>query len=256
MPARIGSPDFRARTNITSRDWLSAAGKPLSRFICIVTQPSLPVCCSVGIVNWLNGTAVTYTCAPATLRPPHAVTWKRTVRLRVESGIGFGDTWLRSTSRRAGGVSWPTLIGPLPLGQPVTGSSVMTAVGAETNASVLIAFVAVTRTRNVLPTSACLATNVLPVAPPIAEQPPPLELQLRHWYVNEIGCVPDHVPGSAVCVAPTTGEPEIDGGTRFRGLAEPWTTAVGLDTAVSEPSAFEAVTRTRIRIPTSASRSR
>jgi hypothetical protein len=84
-------------------------------------------------------------------------------------------------------VSWPTLIGPLPLGQPVTGSSVMTAVGAEVTVSVLTAFSAVTRTRSVLPTSDCLATNVLPVAPLIDEQPPPLELQLRHWKVNVIG---------------------------------------------------------------------
>jgi hypothetical protein len=74
--------------------------------------------------------------------------------------------------------------------------------------------------------------------------------------VNVIGCVPDHVPGSAVCVAPSIGDPEIVGGTTLRGLAEPWTTAVAFDTAESEPSAFVAVTRTRIRIPTSASRRR
>jgi len=94
------------------------------------------------------------------------------------------------------------------------------------------------------------------VAPVIDEQLPPLALQVRHWYVNEIGWVPDHVPGSAVWVAPTIGDPEIVGGWTFRGLADPWTTAVGLDTALSEPSAFVAVTRTRIRTPTSALRSR
>ena len=71
-----------------------------------------------GIENWLYGTAVTYTSAPATSRPPHADTWKRTESPPVEIGIGFGDTWKRSTSRRAGGVSWPTLIGPLPPGSP------------------------------------------------------------------------------------------------------------------------------------------
>ena len=83
--------------------------------------------------------------------------------------IGFGDTWKRSTSRRAGGVSWPMLIGPLPLGQPVTGASVMTAVGADVSVSSPIALRAVTRTRSVLPTSACLATYVLAVAPLIDE---------------------------------------------------------------------------------------
>ena len=88
------------------------------------------------------------------------------------------------------------------------------------------------------------------------EQLPPPLLQVRHWYVNVIGCVPDHVPGFAVCVAPSVGEPEIVGWSTTRGLAEPWTIPVGFDAAESEPSAFVAVTRTRIRIPTSASRSR
>src|SRR5262245_15694228 len=256
MPESTGSPPLRARTNITSSDWLSAAGKPRSRSIRVVAQPSPSVCCSDGIANWLNGTAVTYTSAPATERPPHADTWKRTVRPPVESGIGLGVTRKRSTSRRAGGATWPMVIEPVPLGQPVTGSSVTTAVGADVAVSLAMAFVAVTRTRSVLPTSACLATYVFAVAPAIDEQLPPAELQLRHWYVNEIGCVPDHVPGSAVCVAPATGEPEMVGGLTTRGRADPWTTAVGLETAVSEPSPFEAVTRTRSLIPTSASRTR
>ena len=43
------------------------------------------------------------------------------------------------------------------------------------------------------------------------EQLPPAELHVRHWYVNVIGWVPDHVPGSAVCVAPSVGEPEMVG---------------------------------------------
>ena len=77
-------------------------------------------------------------------------------------------------------------------------------------------------------------------------------LHVRHWYVNVIGCVPDHVPGFAVSVAPSVGEPEIVGGSTTRGPAEPWTIAVGFDAAESEPSAFVAVTRTRMRMPTSA----
>ena len=46
------------------------------------------------------------------------------------------------------------------------------------------------------------------------------------------------------------------GGVRLVGLDEPWTMAVGFDAAESEPSAFCAVTRTRMRKPTSASRRR
>ena len=53
MPARSGSPDLRARTNMTSSCWLWVAGKPPSLFICRVAQPSEPVGCSLGIENWL-----------------------------------------------------------------------------------------------------------------------------------------------------------------------------------------------------------
>ena len=113
-PAR--RPCGRERTSRAATDFRS--GEP-PRSICIVAQPSPPVCCSDGIANWLYGTAVTYTSAPATSRPPHAVTRKHGETSAVERGIGFGDTWKRSTSRRAGGVSWPMLIGPLPPGQPV-----------------------------------------------------------------------------------------------------------------------------------------
>jgi hypothetical protein len=66
-----------------------------------------------------------------------------------------------------------------------------------------------------------------------------------------MGCVPDHVPGLAVCGWPSTGEPEIVGGVTLVGLAAPRTSAVGFDAALSEPWAFVAVTRTRSRRPTS-----
>ena len=61
------------------------------------------------------------------------------------------------------------------------------------------------------------------MAPLIDEQLPPPLLHVRHWYVNVIGCVPAHVPGFAVCVAPSVGEPEMVGWSTTRGLAEPWT---------------------------------
>ena len=59
MPVSVGSPDFRARTNMTSSCCFGVAGKPPSRCISSVAQPSAPVCCSFGTENWLYGTAVT-----------------------------------------------------------------------------------------------------------------------------------------------------------------------------------------------------
>src|SRR6476646_9338701 len=43
--------------------------------------------------------------------------------------------------------------------------------------------------------------------------------QRRHWYVKSIGVDPDHVPGSAFRVCPSTAEPEIVGGDVFDGAA-------------------------------------
>jgi hypothetical protein len=50
----------------------------------------------------------------------------------------------------------------------------------------------------------------------------PAESQRRHWRAIVIGCVPDHVPGTAVRVEPTSGCPEMDGGVELVG-------AVGVD---------------------------
>ena len=80
-------------------------------------------------------------------------------------GIGFGDTWKRSTSRRAGGVSWVMLSGPLPPGHPVGALASMTAVGTDVASVVPIEFRAVTRTRRVVPTSVCLRLYVRATAP-------------------------------------------------------------------------------------------
>jgi len=132
----------------------------------------------------------------------------------------------------------------------------MTAVGADVAVSVPIEFRAVTPTRRLAPTSGCLVAYVRAVAPDIDEQLFPLRSQRRHWYLYVMGAVPDHVPGLAVSVSPMTGEPAIVGRLVLRGLAEPWTFAVGFEAALVEPSEFVAVTRTRIRRPTSASRTR
>ncbi len=55
MPASTGSPPLRARTNITSRDWLSAAGNFLPRSIRRMAMPSPPVCCSGGMAELVVG---------------------------------------------------------------------------------------------------------------------------------------------------------------------------------------------------------
>src|SRR4051794_33188214 len=41
--------------------------------------------------------------------------------------------------------------------------------------------------------------------------------QRRHWYVYEIGDVPDHVPDVALSVAPTVGWPKTVGGDVLDG---------------------------------------
>src|SRR3954470_10086940 len=46
----------------------------------------------------------------------------------------------------------------------------------------------------------------------------PLSSQRLHWYVNEIGAVPVHVPFWAVSVCPTCGVPLMVGGVWFVGF--------------------------------------
>jgi len=118
-------------------------------------------------------------------------------------------------------------------------------------------FLAVTRTRSVVPSSADVSLYVFSVAPLMVAQLPPVRSQRRQTYVNAIGCAPTQTPAFAVSVCPTCGVPEIVGGLVFRGAPAAWvdlTTFVGSDVAVADPSAFVAVTRTRIRWPTSAGR--
>src|SRR5205085_109328 len=133
------------------------------RFICRVTFPLASVGCSAGIVNWLKGTAVTYTSAPLTDWPQLSETWKRATIERVKRPSGFGVTLVRSTVSRAGAVTFPTETGPGPGGQPVAGLGgggggpagfLITAVGTEVAVAEPAVFLAVTRTRTVLPTSA------------------------------------------------------------------------------------------------------
>src|SRR5262249_26222818 len=132
----------------------------------------------------------------------------------------------------------------------VTGATLgeTTAVGAESAKLAPALFVAVTPTRTVLPTSTDASVYVLPLAPMMSAQLPPLESQRRHWYENVIGCVPDQVPGFAVSVSPCLATPAIVGGDVLRGFAV--TTAVGSEVATAEPTLFVALTVTRRVWPT------
>ena len=63
--------------------------------------------------------------------------------------------------------------------------------------------------------------------------------------------MPDQVPGSAARVSPSRAVPEIVGGDVFAGGAAA-TVELATDSAVTESTPFEAVTRTRRVRPTSA----
>src|SRR6266536_5209265 len=123
-----------------------------------------------------------------------------------------------------------------------------TAVGAEVAVVEPYAFRARTSTRIVCPTSSVPSWRVWPVD--VSSQSPPDVSQRRHWYVNEIGPAPVHVPEVAVIVAPCLIVPTIVGGDVLTGAPLP-TTAVGDETAFAEPSEFEAVTETRTVWPAS-----
>ena len=164
------------------------------------------------------------------------------------------------SSSRAGGVIWFGWITPLPAGQPVTtgggAGAWTTAVAFDAAVADPSAFRAVTRTRSRRPTSAATSWYACTVAPPIAAQSvpcgfPPLAGHRTHWYENEVGLF-DHWPGVAVSVEPERAVPTIVGSaTRTGGCDAAVTAAVALDAATAEPSAFEAVTRTRRRDPRS-----
>src|SRR6188472_3966945 len=65
-----------------------------------------------------------------------------------------------------------------------------------------------------------------------------------------MGCRPLQLPACTVRTESTSGVPTTSGSDVFTG--GPTTTAVGFEAATFEPSAFVAVTRTRMRKPTSA----
>jgi len=117
----------------------------------------------------------------------------------------------------------------------------------------------VTRTRIRLPTSELVNRYDVLVAPEMLEQfepsgLPPSDPQRTQRYPNEIGVAPVQVPAVVVKVAPWTTLPEMRGSAVLTG-GPPWlfdsTVCVALEPTVFEPAEFFAVTRTRMRLPTS-----
>ena len=166
---------------------------------------------------------------------------------------GFGENWTTDTISRAVDGTLVAGMETSPFGSriaPLGKGSVTTADSPDSTVLEPIELRAVTLKRILWFTSAAASRYVWPFAPEIVTQLPPAVLHWSQRYEYEIGCLPVHDPGSAVTVEPTSIVPRTPGVEVFTGA--PTTTAVGLDAAVREPSAFIAVTRTRIREPTSA----
>ena len=82
---------------------------------------------------------------------------------------------------------------------------------------------------------------------------PPFRSQRRHWYVNVIGWLPVQVPVLAVRVWFSTAVPEIVGSWVLAGLfGAALITGEAFELKLAVPSLFVAITRERIRWPTSA----
>ena len=151
---------------------------------------------------------------------------------------------------------WPLFVSPVTVGAEVLagGAGATTSLALESSVAAWpapVAFVAVTRTRSLRPTSPDVIWKLLAVAPPMSVQSASFwASQLRHWYVKAIGGVPDQVPGSAVTVSASRSVPVIVGAAVFAGGSAS-TSEVAADSAAAESTPFEAVTRTRSVCPTS-----
>ena len=99
---------------------------------------------------------------------------------------------------------------------------------------------------------------MLALAPEMSTQLPPTESQRRHWKAYACGLPPFQVPVVAESVWFCCGAPEIAGGLVFTGgpaVEDACTTpGVAFEFALAVPSAFDAITRERMRWPTSALR--
>ena len=119
------------------------------------------------------------------------------------------------------------------------------ALWCEIDALEPFAFVAVTRTRSVLPTSSESVLYVSLVASVIARQSAPGASQRSHWYANVICAAPFQVPLLAVSALPWITEPVIDGRVVATGaFAEvALITAVAPESRLFVPDEFVPVTQ-------------
>ena len=147
-----------ARMKRVSCCCLLLAGKFASRWKTRVVVPSSPVSSSAGILNWLYGTAVTYTLAPLMLTLQVLPTRTFIVKLVVCLLIGPESTSNATICSRAGGERFAigAVFALLSAGQPLfdTGVAGTTAVGTLVALSLPSLFLAVTTARSVLPPSA------------------------------------------------------------------------------------------------------
>src|SRR5262245_6558776 len=125
----------------------------------------------------------------------------------------------------AGSDIWLTWLLPAG-GQPLDGGGVgvdsfwITALGTEVACVVPSLFVARTRKRTVLPTSADFSVYCCVFAPPMLAQLPPSLSQRSHWYWYLSGLL-SQLPRLPWSCLPCCGVPEIVGGEVFTGLAVP-----------------------------------
>ena len=95
---------------------------------------------------------------------------------------------------------------------------ITTAVGTDVSEPEPSAFLAVTRTRSVCPTSALRKSYRRRSAPLIPAQLPPFLSQRWYWYEYDVG-LPVQSPWSAVRVDPSCAVPLIVGGVVLLGAA-------------------------------------
>jgi hypothetical protein len=113
-----------------------------------MTEPSAPVV-PCAAANWLYGIGVAKTVAPCTGRVSHA--WITTrIRIVFVERVKAGASDALAICSRSGGASAVTGIVPVAVGHPLEGT---TAVAADVAEALPLAFLAVTVTRSVWPTS-------------------------------------------------------------------------------------------------------
>src|SRR4051812_6451661 len=139
-----------------------------------VTQPSLPVAASAGVVVVPNGSETTNTSAPWTEWLRLSDTWNRAVNV-VRERSGWGVNCRRSTSSRFGSdTSAIDTVAP-----PGASALPMTALGADVDDDEPRALRPVTRTRSVVPSSTDVSTYVFAVALLMSAQFAPVLVQRR-----------------------------------------------------------------------------